>query len=107
MLRCNRQPARATCAHRYARARPAAPIVQLNEAERYDDMPQAPADLAAPGLIVDLERRIDLRRLKTCFAGVGTPIPLSRGASAGAEARYLAVPVQSAAPGGDRRSCLP
>ena len=85
----------------------AAPIVQLNEAERYDDMPQAPADLAAPGLIVDLERRIDLRRLKTCFAGVGTPIPLSRGASAGAEARYLAVPVQSAAPGGDRRSCLP
>jgi 4-amino-4-deoxy-L-arabinose transferase-like glycosyltransferase len=84
-----------------------APVLQLNESERYDDMPQAPADLGRPGLIVDLARRIDLARLKACFIGVGTPIPVARGASAGAESRYLAVPVQSAAPSRDKRRCLP
>jgi hypothetical protein len=90
-----------------ARRASLAPVLQLNEAERYDDMPQARADLSRPGVIVDLERRIDLERLKTCFLGVGTPIRLTRGAFPTRESRYLAVPVQSAAPAfGDRR-CLP
>ena len=84
----------------------AAPVLQLNEGERYDDMPQAPADLKQPGLIVDLERRIDLQKLKTCFIGVGTPIRLTRGASKGADSRYLAVPVGAAAALNNRR-CLP
>lgn len=90
-----------------AQRRSIVPVVQLNEAERYDDMPQAPADLRRPGLIVDLERRIDLERLKACFVGVGTPIRVVRGASAGAESRYLAVPVRAAAPDVNNRRCLP
>jgi hypothetical protein len=83
------------------------PVIQLNEAGRYDDMPQAQADLRKPGLIVDLERRIDLARLKTCFVGVGAPIGLSRGPSGATDSLYLAVPVQSAAPAFSDRRCLP
>ena len=85
----------------------AAPVLQLNEAERYGDMPQAQADLGQPGLIVDLERRIDLARLKACFVGVGAPIRIVRGASASSESLYLAVPVQSAAAASRAPPCLP
>ncbi len=83
------------------------PVVQLNERERYGDLPQARADLSRPGLIVDLERRIDLQRLKTCFIGVGAPIRLARGPTGAADSRYMAVPVRAAAPALSDPRCLP
>ena len=69
------------------------PALQLNERERYADLPPSPADLARPGLVVDLKRRLDPARLKACFAQVGAPVEIVRGLSRGADARYVAVPV--------------
>ena len=76
-----------------------APAVQLNERDRYADLPAASADLSKPGLVVDLERRVDPARLKACFDQVGAPVRIVRGLSSSAEARYLAVPVSGAKPG--------
>lgn len=76
-----------------------APVLQLNERDRYADWPQPRPDLAKPGLVVDLKRRIDLQKLKACFAGVGTPTEIDRGVSGAEDARYLAVPVSGARAG--------
>ena len=44
------------------------PALQLNERDRYLGLtPPVPLDLAKPGLIVDLPRRIDLARLRGLF----------------------------------------
>jgi hypothetical protein len=75
------------------------PTVQLNERDRWADLPPSPADLSRPGLVVDLARRVDPERLKACFAVVGRPVEIDRGASRAADTRYLAVPVAGATPG--------
>jgi len=72
------------------------PALQLNERDRYADLPPPSADLAKPGLVVDLKRRLDPARLRACFAEVGAPVEIVRGASRGADARYVAVPVSGA-----------
>ena len=69
------------------------PAVQLNERDRWADLPPSPADLTKPGLVVDLKRRVDLAKLQACFATVGAPTEIVRGLGQGAESRYLAVPV--------------
>jgi hypothetical protein len=71
----------------------AAPILQLNERDRYGDLPSAPPNLSQPGLVIDLMRRVDPAKLKACFKEVGQPVEIDRGASREADARYLAVPV--------------
>ena len=69
------------------------PVLQINERERYADIPPGTAlDLRQPGLIVDLQRRIDLAKLRTCFARVGSIIEIDRG-QGGSDSRYSAVPV--------------
>jgi hypothetical protein len=75
------------------------PTVQLNERDRWADLPASPADLGKPGLVVDLKRRVDIARLKACFASVGAPTEIVRGLGRGADSRYLAVPVAGAKPG--------
>jgi 4-amino-4-deoxy-L-arabinose transferase-like glycosyltransferase len=75
------------------------PAVQLNERDRWSDLPPSPADLTKPGLVVDLRRRIDPARLKACFDMVGAPTEIVRGLGRGADSRYLAVPVAGAKPG--------
>ena len=71
-----------------------APILQISERERYADLPPRTApDFRQPGLIVDLRRRIDLARLRTCFARVGSVIEIDRGQGGGPNARYGAVAV--------------
>jgi hypothetical protein len=75
------------------------PAVQLNERDRWADLPPSPADLAKPGLVVDLKRRIDPTKLKACFAMVGAPTEIVRGLGRGADSRYVAVPVAGARPG--------
>jgi 4-amino-4-deoxy-L-arabinose transferase-like glycosyltransferase len=72
----------------------AGPVLQLNERDRYQTLPAAAPDLSAPGLVVDLKRRIDPAKLAACFAHVGAPVELSRGLSGDADAQYQAVPVQ-------------
>jgi 4-amino-4-deoxy-L-arabinose transferase-like glycosyltransferase len=74
------------------------PTVQLNERERWADLPPTRADLATPGLVVDLKRRIDPAKLKACFTMVGTPTEIVRGLGRGADSRYLAVPVAGPRP---------
>jgi hypothetical protein len=83
-----------------ALARPALqlPVLQLNERQRYADLPPPRADLSRPGLVVDLERRLDPEKLKACFAEVGAPALLVRGAGRASDARYVAVPVSGARP---------
>jgi 4-amino-4-deoxy-L-arabinose transferase-like glycosyltransferase len=75
------------------------PTVQLNERDRWADLPPSPADLSKPGLVVDLKRRIDPAKLKACFATVGAPTEIVRGLGRGSDSRYLAVPVAGARPG--------
>jgi 4-amino-4-deoxy-L-arabinose transferase-like glycosyltransferase len=72
------------------------PAVQLNERDRWADLPPSRADLAKPGLVVDLKRRIDPARLRACFATVGAPIEIVRGLGLGADSHYLALPVTGA-----------
>ena len=75
------------------------PAVQLNERDRWADLPPSPADLSKPGLVVDLARRIDVAKLRACFATVGTPTGIVRGLGQSADSRYLAVPVAGARQG--------
>jgi 4-amino-4-deoxy-L-arabinose transferase-like glycosyltransferase len=70
------------------------PVVQLNERERWADLPPSRADLTKPGLVVDLKRRIDPAKLKACFATVGSPTEIVRGVGRLPDSRYLAVPVE-------------
>jgi 4-amino-4-deoxy-L-arabinose transferase-like glycosyltransferase len=70
-----------------------APVLQINERDRYADLPSTPPDLARPGLVVDLLRRLDLVRLKGCFATVGPLTEIDRGPGRGADSRYGAVRV--------------
>jgi 4-amino-4-deoxy-L-arabinose transferase-like glycosyltransferase len=69
------------------------PALQLNERDRYADLPRPAADLSRPGLVVDLKRRVDLQRLRACFAVVGAPTEIVRGLGGGPDSRYVAVPV--------------
>lgn len=67
-----------------------APVVQLTERNRYpqDDAP-AEVDTRA-GLIVDLERRLDVGDLGRCFGSVVLLAPLDRGDPGGPQVRYFA-----------------
>ncbi len=78
----------------------AAPIFQITERERYEGLaPRNSPDLNRPGLIVDLDRRLDLAALKACFTSVGPVMVIDRGAVRSPETRYGAVRV--AGPKGD------
>jgi len=71
-----------------------APIVQVVERQRYPAGDASwRADLSRPGLIIDLQRRIDPARLRLCFAQVTQIGSLVRGSSPGADNRYAAVVV--------------
>lgn len=47
-----------------------APVLQLDERDRYVFLPSAQADISGPGLVVELSRRIDASMLQACFAEV-------------------------------------
>ena len=81
------------------------PALQLNERDRYGELRPAAVDLSKPGLVVDLKRRLDLKRLNACFAEVGAPVEIARGASPAADSRYVAVPVSGARPDLLTRGC--
>jgi 4-amino-4-deoxy-L-arabinose transferase-like glycosyltransferase len=76
-----------------AQRRIAAPVLQINERDRYADLPAAAPDLAQPGLIVDLLRRIDPAKLRACFLQVGPILKINRGSGLDADGRYGAVVV--------------
>ena len=74
-------------------ADPALPVLQIDERDRYAGLPPRMPDLAKPGLIVDLRRRLDLARLRACFATVGPPGELNRAVGRAADERYAVVAV--------------
>lgn len=69
------------------------PVLQLNERDRYADMAPPATDLSGPGLVVDLERRIDRTKLAACFEQVGPVRRIDRGDSPGPDGRYAALVV--------------
>jgi 4-amino-4-deoxy-L-arabinose transferase-like glycosyltransferase len=70
-----------------------APVLQINERDRYADMPSTAPDLTRPGLIVDLQRRLDPAKLQACFTEVGPILKINRGSGLDADSRYAAVVV--------------
>ena len=70
-----------------------APVLQINERDRYADMPQASPDLSRPGLVIDLLRRVDRARLQACFKQVGPTQEIDRGSPRDADNRYAALVV--------------
>jgi 4-amino-4-deoxy-L-arabinose transferase-like glycosyltransferase len=71
-----------------------APTAQIDERDRYADLAaRTQPDLGQPGLIVDLQRRIDIARLRACFARVGPVSEIDRDSPALPENRYGAVAV--------------
>ena len=71
-----------------------APLIQLDERDRYADLPDSPPpDFGRPGLVVDLQRRIDPEKLSACFAEVGPVGELDRAGGRSADMRYGAVRV--------------
>jgi 4-amino-4-deoxy-L-arabinose transferase-like glycosyltransferase len=69
------------------------PLVQVNERARYT-IPEPRPDLSGPGLLVDLDRRMDAVDLTRCFASVRPVSVLERGFKAGPAIRYSAFVVQ-------------
>ena len=76
-----------------------AQVIQLNERDRYADLGETTPDLSRPGLVVDLKRRIDLAKLRACFAQVGAPTEIDRGPARDSDSRYVAVAVSGPRPG--------
>lgn len=65
----------------------AAPLLQINERARYPWRGASP-DLTAPGLLIDLDRRLDSTDLKHCFGDVRRGPVLERGFKSGPVLRY-------------------
>jgi 4-amino-4-deoxy-L-arabinose transferase-like glycosyltransferase len=57
-----------------------APVLQISERERWRGLRPSGANLARPGLVVDLARRIDLAALRACFRQVDALGDLTRAA---------------------------
>ncbi len=78
-----------TAAQLAAQRRIAAPVLQVTERQRYGFLP--PADqpvMIGPGLIVDLDRRIDAASLGACFAVVRPLGTMDRASGRGVSQRY-------------------
>jgi len=70
-----------------------APVVQITDRDRYFDWDQG-GDFAAPGLVLDLERRLRASDLKRCFASVTPAGALVRGPGPARSSRYAVFRVQ-------------
>ena len=68
------------------------PVMQIAERDRWATLRTPRPDMAAPGLIVDLPRRVSLPRLRQCFSQVQPAGRLVRGAGSG-RTLYAAVRV--------------
>jgi 4-amino-4-deoxy-L-arabinose transferase-like glycosyltransferase len=73
-----------------------APVWQVSERDRWRDLRTPIPDLARPGLVIDLSRRVDPVRLAKCFAHVRPLGPIVRGAPGERGARYQALLVSGA-----------
>jgi 4-amino-4-deoxy-L-arabinose transferase-like glycosyltransferase len=71
-----------------------APVLQLDERERYVFLPSTGADLSRPGLVVDLARREGERALTDCFTSVQPLGTLQRGPKAAKGTLYAVWRVQ-------------
>ncbi len=85
-----------TAAQLAARPEVHAPVLQLDERERYVFLPESGADMAKPGLVVDLVRRDGQGPLKTCFSDVTAEPPLLRGPARSLKQTYAVWRVQGA-----------
>jgi 4-amino-4-deoxy-L-arabinose transferase-like glycosyltransferase len=70
----------------------AAPVLQISERQRWAGLRDgSAADTAKPGLLVDLQRRIDVAALSRCFAEVRPLGGLDRGVTGETAKRYAVV----------------
>jgi 4-amino-4-deoxy-L-arabinose transferase-like glycosyltransferase len=76
-----------------AEERSGVPVLQVNERARYRQDGPRP-DFTRPGLVLDLQRRLDPEDLRRCFAVVRPVGVLERGFKAGPVVRYAAVVVE-------------
>ena len=70
-----------------------APVLQINERDRWSGLAPSRADLTQPGLIIDLTRRIQLSALHRCFGQVTALGVIGRGAQSEIATPYAAVRV--------------
>lgn len=70
-----------------------APVFQIAERDRWEGLGLAPPALTRPGLVVDLSRRLDGRRLGRCFAHVRALGVIVRGDPGEPGKRYAAFAV--------------
>jgi 4-amino-4-deoxy-L-arabinose transferase-like glycosyltransferase len=70
-----------------------APVIQIIERERWFDW-DGRLDVSGPGLVLDLERRVQADQLSRCFAVVAPAGTLERGLAGGRMTRYVAFRVQ-------------
>lgn len=82
-----------------------APVVQLSEQARYQDLDLPQADVALPGLLLDLGRRVQGAPLAACFAVVTPLAPLIRGERGHAWRAYAVVRLARRRPGPRGRFC--
>lgn len=68
----------------------AAPVLQVNERARYRQDVGPRPDFARPGLLIDLDRRMDRADVLRCFAVVEPAGEIERGFKAGPVRRYVA-----------------
>ncbi len=81
------------------------PVLQLGERARYMDLPLPKPNLARPGLVIDLPRRIKLAALRRCFSVVGPEGSLERGPPAHKGIAYETVEVAGLRLAVDRVGC--
>jgi 4-amino-4-deoxy-L-arabinose transferase-like glycosyltransferase len=67
-----------------------APVMQISERDRWQGLPVPIADTAAPGLIVDLSRRVSPVLLQRCFSSV-TPVGVITRAAPGEKGKPYAL----------------
>jgi hypothetical protein len=82
-----------------------APLFQINERARYP-WRGPPPDFAAPGMLVDLDRRLDSTDLKRCFGEVRRGPVLERGFKSGPVLRYATFIVARPTPGLWTEGCI-
>lgn len=89
-----------------AAARPSAPVLEIVERDRYPaGDPSFRVDTRRPGLVVDIDRRLDAAALARCFAQV-TPLgQLVRAEGASRPQRYAAFRVAGARPDVAAQGC--
>ncbi len=84
-----------------------APVWQISERDRWRDLRTPTPDFSRRGLVIDLARRMDMRRLARCFAAVRPLGVIVRAAPGESGKTYAAALVSGPAAGVPAQGCPP